>query len=368
MKLKRKILILLALCLTFTALFAVMMFNTSAAEGDTTVTIDGKNYTIPSSSMVTDAAIAVFAKAKDATEYTFVKTATSVANGFTDNVQTPLTNTYPGGEIYIYLLRDFTETRTSGWNNGMLINGTFTFDLGGHTYTNTTAPRLVGFLSNKNAAGYESTFRMKNGTFSTTKVISEIWAESGTYTGTKTCNVIFDNVTISNTLSSYTLFNAKTSSSGSFSDTMKANYNITLNNCTFDMPNADPVTVISDLNPEGHVTCNVQINNPTVNAVRFAGHKGKASDTANGMTAEDTVSVKLKGYDVTFNEDFTKVKDFAFTSDKKFYMFGKKAGSTDYEAIGTFGTYNGMISNVYSNLKVGGAYAKGHIVVYMIVI
>ena len=367
MKLKRKILILLALCLTFTALFAVMMFNTSAAEGDTTVTIDGKNYTIPSSSMVTDATIAVFAKAKGATEYTFVKTTTGVANGFTDNVQTPLTNNYPGGEIYIYLLRDFTETRTSGWNNGMLLNGTFTMDLGGHTYTNTTAPRLIGFLSNANAIGYESTFRMKNGTFSTTKVISEVWAEKNSYTGTKVCNVIFDDVTIHNTSSAYTLFNAKTSTAGSFSDTMKANFNVTLNNCKFDMPKANPVTVISDVNPEGHVKCDVKLNNLDIQTVRFAASNGKKTDTANGMTAEDSVSLYIKDYDVTFTDNYSSSGTVYFTSDKKFVMFGKKAGSNAYTPIATFGTYNGMISNVYSQLKVGGAYEGGSLVVYMLV-
>ena len=41
MKLKKRILLILALCLTFASLFAVMAFNSSAAEGDVTVTIDG---------------------------------------------------------------------------------------------------------------------------------------------------------------------------------------------------------------------------------------------------------------------------------------------------------------------------------------
>lgn len=366
MKLKRKILVLLALVLTFTALFAVMMLNTSAAEGDTTVTIDGKNYTIPADKMVNNAAVAVFAKAKDASTYTFIKTDTAVANGFTANALDLLAGTYKGGEVYMYLLRDFSETRTSGWNTGMRLNGTFTLDLGGHTYTNTTAPRLVGFLSNANAIGYDSTFRMKNGTFSTTKVISEIWAETGTYTGTKTCNVIFDNVTIHSDLTKYTLFSAKTSTAGSFSDTMKANYNVTLNNCTFDTPKADPVTVISDLNPEGHVTCNVKINDPTFNTVRFAASNGKKTDTANGMTTEDTISIKLKGYDVTFNEDFTREK-LLFSSDKKFYMFGRKAGSTTYDVIDTFGSYDGMIGNVPSKMSGSAAYVGGEIVTYLIV-
>ena len=367
MTLKRKILVLLALVLTFSALLAVMMFNTSAAEGDTTVTIDGKNYTIPADKMVSNAAVAVFAKAKDASTYTFVKTDVGIANGFSDNVQTPLSNTYKGGEVYIYLLRDFNETRTSGWNNAMLINGTFTFDLGGHTYTNTTAPRFLGFLSATNAAGYESTVRVKNGTFSTTKVISEIWAEKNTFTGTKTCNVIFDNVTIHSDLTKYTLFNAKTSTAGSFSDTMKVNFNVTLNNCTFDTPKADPVTVISDVNPEGHVTCNVKINNPTFNTVRFAASNGKKTDSANGMSAEDSVSVYFKDYDVTVTDNYSANGTVYFTSDKKYVMFGKKAGSTKYDVVGTFGTYDGMIANVPSKMSGSGAYVGGEIVTYLLV-
>ncbi len=367
MKLKRNILVLLTLVLTFTAFFAVVMFNTSAAEGDTTVTIDGKNYTIPSDKMVSNAAVAIFAKAKGASTYTFIKTDVGIANGFTDNVQTPLSGTYKGGEIYMYLFRDFTETRTSGWNNGMLINGTFTLDLGGHTYTNTTAPRLIGFLSNANAMGYDSTFRMKNGTFSTTKVISEIWAEKGTYTGTKTCNVIFDNVTIHSDLTKYTLFNAKTSTAGSFSDTMKAEYNVTLNNCTFDTPKADPVTVISDLNPEGHVICNVKINDPTFNTVRFAASNGKKTDAANGMSAEDSVSVYFGDYDVTVTDNYSAGGTVYFTSDKKYVMFGKKAGATKYDVIGTFGTYDGMIGNVPSKMSGSAAYVGGEIVTYLIV-
>ena len=215
MKLRRKVLMLLALVLTFAAIFAVTVVNSSAAESDQTVTINGKNYTIPADKIVSGATAAIFARAKDSTEYTFVKTITKCMDRFSDEVQTPLSSTYQGGEIYMYMLGDYSETRTGGWNNAMLLNGTFTLDLGGHTFTNTTAPRLVGFLSATNAMGYESTVRIKNGTLSTTKVIAEVWAEKNTYTGTKTCNVILDDVVITNTSSSYTMFSAKTSTTGS---------------------------------------------------------------------------------------------------------------------------------------------------------
>ena len=367
MKLKRKILMLLALVLTFSALFATASFSTSAAEGDHNVTIDGKNYTIPADKIVSGAKAAVFAREKDSDEYTFLKTITAVANVFSDEVQKPLSEKYPGGEIYMYLLSDVTEARTSGWNNGFLLNGTFTLDLGGHTYTNTTAPRLIGFLSAVGAEGYESTFRMKNGTFSTSKVISEVWAEKNKYTGTKTCNVIFDDVTIHSTASSYTLFNAKTSSSGSFSDTMTVNFNVTLNNCTFDMPNADPVTIISDTNPAGHVKCNVNINNPIIKAKRFAASNGKSTDSAVKMNAEDSVTLYLKDYDTAITESYASSSASYFTSDKKFIVLGKKSESSNYSVIGTYGTYNGMIGNVYNNLKTGGAYAGGELVTYMLV-
>lgn len=366
MKLRRKALILLALVLTFAAIFAVTVVNSSAAESDQTVTINGKNYTIPADKIVSGATAAIFARAKDSTEYTFVKTITKCIDRFSDEVQTPLSSTYQGGEIYMYMLGDYSETRTGGWNNAMLLNGTFTLDLGGHTFTNTTAPRLVGFLSATNAMGYESTVRIKNGTLSTTKVIAEVWAEKNTYTGTKTCNVILDDVVITNTSSSYTMFSAKTSTTGSFSDTMKANFNVTLNNCTLDFTKADPVRVISDVNPEGHVKCDIKLNNPTFNVLRFAAANAKMTDSAAGMSAEDRFSIYLKDYDFTFTEGYASSSTSYFTSDKKFMMFGKRAGSSSYEAVGTFGTYNGMISNVYSNLKDGGAFSGGSLVVYLL--
>ena len=147
MNLKRKIVLLIALVLAVSAFFSVVMISSSAAEGDLTVTIDGKNYTIAKDKIVADAGVAIFARKPGETTYTFQKTMkSSVIDSFT--TATDILNTsYAGGEVYVLALKDSTETRTSGWNNGYTINGALTVDLGGNTISmGSTSSGFDGFI------------------------------------------------------------------------------------------------------------------------------------------------------------------------------------------------------------------------------
>ena len=101
----RRIITLLVIAIMLSAIFAAVAISSYAADGDVTVNIEGKNYTIPADKIGSGAVAAVFARSAGSTNYTFLKTITKVMDSFSDEAQKPLSSTYAGGEIYIYAWR-----------------------------------------------------------------------------------------------------------------------------------------------------------------------------------------------------------------------------------------------------------------------
>lgn len=355
---KRKVLLLVALVLTLTALFSVMMINSSAADAKDIVTDYG---TIPAADQLGNN-FAVFIKAPGATEYDY-KGAYVALHAASDNSNKVLnvtkdllaSGTYKGGEAVIYMFNSVEHTYGGGWNNASLINGTMIIDLGGNTLTSNSAPRLFGFLMGSNCNAYESTLKITNGAISTKNVMSEIWTENSTaFSGSKTCNLIFDNVTLDpGTATSYTMLNAKTHANGEFTDTQKAVFNVKFNDCTFNYSSA-ALTVLSDSHAENEVTCNVRISGGDLNVKTFT---AAATDKS---TAEDLVDIYIKEYGVTIPKG-------KLAGDHKFLILGKKADSNSYEFLTSRGSIrNGALGAAASYLFKGKEYEGGITVVYML--
>ena len=346
MKLKRTLLALFAVVLTFTAIFAITMFNTSAADGDV-VTPYG---TVPANKISEYTYVALFAQtgvdANGNPTYKFLETGTgdeSTKNNVfiekgVDRARQFLnvnTGTYRAdvsyGNVVVYMLKDCLSSRGKGWQSANNIDGKVTIDLGGHTLT-ATDPRLLGFEAlTSTAAGKDvaTTIEFKNGTLKTSKPLHEVYGNSGIYEGTKVANVIYDGVTFvpNGTLDSFTMVNVK----GGYNTTQKVDFEIEFNNCTFNYDKATKLTIINDTAADGSVTCTAKINrNCTMNM--------DAMPTVSGTSSEDRFGWGAGEYGTI---PFDKL-----LSDSLFASFAKKPGESKYSFVATYGSfYNGAMNN-----------------------
>ena len=352
MKLKRTLWVLLALVLTFAALFAVTMFGTSAADGDV-VTPYG---TVPASKISEHTYVALFAQtgvdANGNPTYKFLETGTgdeSTKNNVfiekgVDRARQFLnvgTGTYRAevsyGNVVVYMLKDCLSSRGKGWQSANNIDGKVTIDLGGHTLT-ATDPRLIGFEAlTSTAAGKDvaTTIEFKNGTLKTSKPLHEVYGNSGIYEGTKVANVIYDGVTFvpNGTLTSFTMINAK----GGYNTTQMVDFEVEFNNCTFNYDKATALTIINDTAADGSVTCTAKINrNCTINM--------DAMPTVSGTSSEDRFGWGAGEYGTI---PFDKL-----TSSTVFATFAKNPGDTKYTFISTYGSFiDGALNNTKDLLK-----------------
>ena len=191
---------------------------------------------------------------------------------------------YTNGEAVIYMLTDATTSGTnsggSGWNRAFQLCGTLTIDLGGHTLT-ASAPRLFGFEANSgDIAGtdYDSAIGIKNGKLVTSKPVVDVFAGSSTFTGTKNCSAVFDNVNFAVSGNNYTLITVR----GDFKDGQTIGLNVDMNNCTvkYDYVSC-PLTIISDACASGEVDCDVTVCAGEFNSSKFA--------MSSGFSTEDSV-------------------------------------------------------------------------------
>ena len=324
---KRKVLLLVALVLTLTALFSVMMINSSASTS-AELDIDGKKYTV---SIPDDAVIAVFAKGKNATDYTFVTTGTDVIDSGIDKARSLLLGEqYAGGTVYIKLLKSFDQSRSSGWNRGFQFNGTVIADLGGYTLTS-TAPRLIGFEmgSNDMVSEYTSRFEMKNGTYSSSNEVIKVFAGGYANAIEKTCETVFNNVTFNITATgSYNLLNV----SGTFKDGQSVNFNSEFNNCVFNTAAPASAMLLNDANAA--VTSNLTVT----------GNIGNIGVSRTTLSLPDSAGLDLGSEYGNF-----KIDSSYLTYSVKYAVITKSnEGYTVYKTYDGFG--NGALANAASLL------------------
>ena len=376
MKLKKRILILLALVLTFAALFAVMMINTSAAEGDV-VTPYG---TVPADKISEHTYVALFAKTGTDSNgnptYKFLETGTgdssTAKNVFIDKgVDRARTLLHTGsgayrsevgsGNIVVYLLKDCISQRGKGWQSANHIDGTVTIDLGGHTLT-ASDPRLIGFDTGTTAASginVTTTFEIKNGTIlASANPLHEVYGSGGKYTGTKEIKVIYDGVTFkpNGTLTSFTMINAK----GGYDATQKADFEVEFNNCTFDYDAATDLTVINDTAADGSVICTAKINqNCTIKTANMPKVSGTSSEDSFGWDAGEYGAIPFdKLTENTYYATFSKAAGATR------YSFVNTYNSTDYNENKTF--VEGPLSDAKTKLSTTGTLKGGTVAVLML--
>ena len=229
---------------------------------------------------------AMFTKKVGESEYTFYNSYDSLLTGALNNTAKLLQSdgdaNYHGGTVALLMLEDYTHeggANNAGWNNAAKLNGTLVLDLGGNIL-DSSAMRLFGFLAAPNS--FDSNIVVKNGTLRTSKVIAEVWTEGATYNGTKNCNLTFDNLVImrSGSPASYTMLATKTNSNAGFSDTMRANFNVNINNCNIDYATASDFKLLNDGITNGTVECNVTVMGGNIS--------GKRTVVTTGLSSADS--------------------------------------------------------------------------------
>ena len=376
MKLKKRFLILLALVLTFAALFAVTMVSSSAAEGDV-VTPYG---TVPANQITDSTYVALFAQtgvdANGNPTYKLLETGNEtgtdgkylafIEKGImrAENYLRVGSGAYRAevsyGNVVVYLLKDCTSKRGMGWQAGNRIDGKVTVDLGGHNVI-ATDPRLIGFDTNTTGAdGIDvfTTIEFKNGSITTAKPLVEVYGNGGKYTGTKEMKVLYDTITFkpNGTLTEFDMINAK----GGYNATQKADFEVEFNNCTFDYDADTALCVINDTAADGGVICTAKINkNCTI--------KPTAMPMVSDTSSEDRFGWGAGEYGtIPFNK---------LTENTYYAMFSKAAGATRYSFINTYNStdYNenktfveGPLSNAKNKLSTTGSLKGGTVAVLML--
>ena len=282
---KRIIFAIFSIALIFASLLAITAFNASAEESGDIVTEYG---TIPASQLTETSNFAIFVKNSDNT-YTFVQVGERFVENGIDKARQILTNNtkYNGSTAIVYMLKDHTTSGTSsgaGWNGAYGINGTVIVDLGGKTLTS-TAPRVIGFEAKTSTGGftYDTGIEFKNGTINSYNPLVEIFGNANLYSGTKVCNIKFDNVTLTGANGSKDIYLLKARSTA-FGSAQKADFSIEINNCTLDYQNhSRNLYIVEDSTTAGGVTTSVTVRGGTV--------KMASLDTltvSNKFTSEDS--------------------------------------------------------------------------------
>ncbi|MBE6635769.1 MAG: hypothetical protein E7617_06215 [Ruminococcaceae bacterium] len=250
--------------------YAVTAVNGSESDRTLAYTaeaIDTEYGKIPSSSITDTAEFAIFAKQRGSSTYKFIDVGSAVIDGGLDKARQYLKEGqyYQGGTIVIYLLKDcYTKGTASGagWNAAFQLNGEVILDLGGKTLTS-DAPRLLGFEVKEGLGhNYVTSVTFKNGTLCTSKIIAEAFGNSGKYTGTKTCNLKFENLTFmpNAAINDYTMFKAR----GSFNSTQKLKFSVELINCNLNYSSQTKITVLNDSCTKGASETSLNIKGGTV--------------------------------------------------------------------------------------------------------
>lgn len=317
---KRKILMLIALCLTFTALFAVMIFSSSAADGD--IYLEEYDVTIPAGTNA-NFVVLVEAEKQDGTkgwelykkDGNVVTYGSSFGDGAVANTKNLLVNgsgAYSGGTVVLYMLKDTTMTGNAS-NRLMQINGTLKIDLGGHTLT-ASKPRLVGFeCGSSDIAGgnpnYTSAVEFYNGKISITNPVVEVFSGNSTYQGEKKVDVIFDNVEFSsynNSTSVANIVNVR----GTYISGQSVNVNVTTKDCTFNYSNNDGLNILNDATTSNStpIKSNLSVTAGTVKLKNFNTFKASSEAYVFNANAQNQRTQFVFGYTataptITFNTD-----------------------------------------------------------------
>ena len=321
---------------------------------------------------------ALFVKKATDTEYTFVKGFDKFINAANEANSLLLVSNgaYRGGTAVIYMLRD-SQASGDSYNNACQIDGTIIFDLGGNRLRS-GVNRLIGFEA-KQVSGNLSSFsrvEIKNGTILTiSKPIAEIYCGGTTgsfaFTGTKKCEILFDNITFSNGIQK-TLTDPVSilKSRGTFTETKQAELKAEFKNCTFDYSDNSKSFTIIDCSAGGqYAKCDVTIAggkiSTSTNVKIFSGSVNDKLTYTIGTDGKETEFETTGGGMVT---KYGIIPASDLTSDKKFAAFGKKNNEQSYTYIATYGgIHSGALNNARDKIKHdSGAYAGGEVVILML--
>lgn len=248
---------------------------------------------VPVSDMTSDKHFAVFAKTASDSSYTYKGTFGSLLAGALNNSRDMVkrgSGAYAGGTVVIYMFKDYTYqangSDNGSFNRAFMIDGTMIIDLGGNTITGKRA-RLIGFETGSSdiigSPNYESKVAFKNGTVISSNPVAEVFAGTSAYSGTKSCEIAFDNVTFKTTASD--IYVVKTR--GNFSANQKVTFKITFTDCLFDYASQASVTVFEDSTASGYADCDVTVNGSKFKLGSFGAlNVSKTSDSADALSFE----------------------------------------------------------------------------------
>ena len=328
--------------------------------------------TIPKESLTKP--YAIFAKKANESEYTFVESFDKFINAakMANSLLFANSGSHRGGTVVIYLLRD-AQASGDSYNNACQIDGTLIVDLGGNQLR-CGVNRLIGFEAKATSGTITNVSRVeiKNGTLLTlSKPVAEFYSGSGfNYSGTKKCEILFDDVTFSNGVQkTLTAPTSILTSRSEFTSTKKGELKAEFKNCTFDYGEASSAVTLINLTAGTNAACNVTISGGKITASTyvkvFSGSKNDtltytADSNGNETEFESTGGGMITKYGLIPASDLT--------SDKKFAVFGKKNGESSYTYIATYGgIHSGALNNARDKIKHdSGAYAGGEIVVFML--
>ena len=333
---------------------------------------------IPKESLVKP--YAVFAKKAGDTEYTFIEGFDKFINAANKANSLLLTTngSHKGGTVVIYLLRD-SQASGDSYNNACQINGTIIVDLGGNQLR-CGVNRLIGFEA-KHVSGTLSSFsrvEIKNGTLITlSKPVAELYCGGTTgsfaFTGTKKCELLFENVTFSNGIQK-TLTDPVSilKSRGTFTSSKQAELKAEFKNCTFDYANASKSVTLIDLtsgeNAKSYITVTGgTLKAPNTTTVNLYNSTGKDTITYLPDSNGNMFRYDLESGAPPLITEYGTVPVSDMTSDKHFAVFAKTASDASYTYKGTFGSLlAGARNNSRDMVKRGsGTYAGGTVVIYM---
>ena len=356
---------------------------TAVSEGESKRTLTYNNDdlvteygTIPKEKLVKP--YAIFAKKANDTEYTYVESYDKFINAANkaNSLLLATNGSYKGGTVAIYLLRD-SQANGDSYNNACQIDGTIIFDLGTNQLR-CGLNRLIGFEA-KQVSGTLSGFsrvEIKNGTLITlSKPIAELYCGGTTgsfaYTGTKKCEILFDNVTFSNGVQR-TLTDPVSilKSRGTFTETKRAELKAEFNNCTFDYSENSKGFTLIDCSAGGqYAKCDVTIAGGKISAsTSVKVFNGSASDTLTYTVGADGKETEFETTGGGMVTKYGIIPAENLTSDKKFAVFAKKSNENNYTFISTYGgVHSGALNNARDKVKhESGAYAGGEIVILML--
>lgn len=293
MKLKRKIVMLLALVMAIATVFSVMAINASAEENATetqTEVVPDYNH-----SSITTNAFQVFILDKTTNTYDWVSSAGTFVTALTTarnhlNGSTLVDGKdYVGGKAWIYVKSNTTNLGSNNFNTANNINGTVTVDLNNCVIDAYNRNYFVGFnyitTSSSDADEFTSAIKFMNGTIRTVKArpIVYIYGDSDTdhqYDKTKQVEVTFDNIVFERSTKTtdetgVVLVQAANNSSKAYgySADNRLNANVSFNNCSFNYNRLASIKFLADTTGKDDsgdfVNVNINVNGATITANEY---------------------------------------------------------------------------------------------------